>query len=722
MNGRDLPPWKVAGWRSGLLAWVLGLLAFETLTGLSIWLLPFGVPNQFTLLLHTAVGLVFLVPYGWFQAKHWWYNRRAPVLSHVTLTGYFSLAATLVAVGSGLVLTGQGLFGRRIGPWWDFVHIASTLAVVGSVVAHLVIDVRRFAPAGGAGGTAASSGGGGSGGPEGSPGSGDPGDPGRRLRAAVLAALLRAAAIVLVLAAGIGVLSTTYGSGGAGYASGGAAPDRSIGTATDRSPFAPSLARTASGGIVDPRLLGGSASCGSGGCHEQIRQEWRPTAHRYAAMDTAFQAVQRLFAEERGKRATKYCAGCHDPISLLAGTKTPGEQPLTHEIGRDEGVSCLACHAMEQADVRGNADFVVNVPERYLFWTEQGSVGQRLYHFLLRTYPDRHREALQPIFLKTPEFCGTCHKQFVGPRVNGVGWVGLQNQYDDWRKSHWNHPGEPDRTVQCRECHMPLVPSTDPAAGDVLDYNRAADDGMHRSHRFLGANQYLPLIHDLPGAEEHVALTEKWLRGEIEIPEIADKWRAGEAVPVELEAPDRVGPGDTVRVRVRVTNHKPGHHFPTGPLDFIEAWVHLLVTDSTGRVLFESGAPDAKGAVGDDAFVFRGEPVDRMGRLITRHELWNLVGVRWARSVYPGFSDQETFRFVAPGAGASGAVPTEGRVLRIEAELLYRKFNPTFMDFLEGDGPEMDVPITVVSRAERTVRVTPAGALDARAEVAGAGE
>ncbi len=40
---------------------------------------------------------------------------------------------------------------------------------------------------------------------------------------------------------------------------------------------------------------------------------------------------------------------------------------------------------------------------------------------------------------------------------------------------------------------MPLVDSTDPASGDVLDYNRAAGDGKHRSHRFLGANQFIPL-------------------------------------------------------------------------------------------------------------------------------------------------------------------------------------------------------------------------------------
>jgi hypothetical protein len=705
MTQRKLPPWKTAAWRSRLVAWVLGLLAFETLTGLAIWLLPFSVANQYAVLVHVAVGLVFLVPFAWFQAKHLWYNRRAPVLRHVTLTGYFSMAATLIAVVSGLVLTAQGLFGRAIGAWWDFAHIASTLAVVGSVVAHLVIDVRRFRGASPA-----------------ARGSGGASDGG--LRTAVGATVLRAGSIAVVLAATIGLLaalhapadpaagttSTAYGEEGA---TGDPAPTPAAvedaeaerapygagaGHDFDGSPFEPSLARTRSGETVDPGLLGGSASCGSGGCHEQIWREWQPGAHRYAAMDTSFQAVQRLFAEERGRRATKYCAGCHDPISLLAGTKVSEGEPLTHPIGRDEGVSCLACHAMTQADVRGNADFVGVVPERYLFWAEEGGVRERLHHFLLRTYPDYHRETLQPTFLKTPEFCGTCHKQFVPPRVNGVGWVGLQNQYDDWRKSRWNHPGDPGRTVQCRECHMPLAPSTDPAAGDVLDYNRTADDGRHRSHRFLGANQYLPLIHDLPGGEEHVELTERWLRGDMEISEIADKWRSGDAVPVELDLPGRVRPGDSTRIGVTVTNHKPGHHFPTGPLDFIESWVHLRVTDPAGRVVFESGALDDREAVSEDAIVFRGEPVDRSGRHLVRHELWRMVGVRWARSVFPGFSDRETFGFRVPTS-------LDGDALRVEAELLYRKFGPNFLEFLQGDGQEMRAPITVISRAEGTIGI-----------------
>jgi hypothetical protein len=82
-----------------LLACVAGLLAFETLTGLSILLLPFSVPNQVAVLVHTAVGLVCVIPYAWYQLRHWRAYRERQ-LTHVQLTGYFSMVAI-----SGLVLS-----------------------------------------------------------------------------------------------------------------------------------------------------------------------------------------------------------------------------------------------------------------------------------------------------------------------------------------------------------------------------------------------------------------------------------------------------------------------------------------------------------------------------------------------------------------------------------------------------------------------------------------
>src|SRR4029453_11502735 len=120
-------------------------------------------------------------------------------------------------------------------------------------------------------------------------------------------------------------------------------------------------------------------------------------------------------------------------------------------------------------------------------------------------------------------------------------------------------------------CHMPLTASKDPASGDDLDYNRAGNDGKHRSHRFIGANQVMPALLKLPGAARQIELTDKWLRGDFDVPEIAEKWARGPAVGLELDAPASALPGDEIAIRAIITSNKVGHDFPTGPLDIIQS-------------------------------------------------------------------------------------------------------------------------------------------------------
>ena len=178
--------------------------------------------------------------------------------------------------------------------------------------------------------------------------------------------------------------------------------------------------------------------------------------------------------------------------SLFAGTKNVFTEDLSSLHGYQEGVSCIVCHSIQETDLAGNANYVMRQPERYIGETQKGAVAKFVSDFLIRTYPKKHLEEFSKTLFKTPEYCAACHKQFIDEEVNQVGWVQLQNQYDNWKNSRWNHPGDPTKTIECRECHMPLVASLDPASGDALDYNRSETDDKHRSHRFLGANQFMP--------------------------------------------------------------------------------------------------------------------------------------------------------------------------------------------------------------------------------------
>jgi len=678
-------------WKHVILRFVSGILLFETITGLLIYFLPFSITNQVNVLLHSIIGLIFIIPFTYYLIRHWNIYRTMP-LNHYKFTGYVLAIISIVLIISGVLLTYQGAFQMKISKTWDLVHIIGTFALIAFLMPHIVlVMVRNY----------------------------------KANWSVAMVPVIRAqwyyiikstlVCLVLFVFVGLWVLlyqpikwknefpqeySYLYGE--------------------DR-PFAPSLAKTDTESAFDPRSIGGSESCGTIGCHQEIYQEWQVSAHRYAAMDVAFQKVQSVMGEQNGPESTRYCGGCHDPISLFSGSKNiyTSSDDLTNDMGYQEGISCIACHAIKETDVKGNANYVLTQPNRYMYELKDGETSKFLSDFLIRSYPKYHVETLQHKLFKSPEFCAACHKQFIDEEVNNVGWVQLQNQYDKWKNSKWNHPGDASKTIECRECHMPLVAdSTEPGSGDDMDYNRDKNDGKHRNHRFLGANQFMASALKLPDAKEHEELIEKWLQGKIEIPEIADKWVEGPAVPIEIVGPDNVVPGEEIKITAVLTNNKPGHDFPTGPIDIIQAWVELIVTDQDGNEVFASGKVDENHFIEPGSFVFKVEPVDQYGNLIDKHNLWEMVGVRFNRSMFPGFSDQADFSFSCPSeVSAKKMEPVEERAFKFEApnaqitqlhvtaKLKYRKIDQFLVNYLFGDNSGITTPITIISEDTKTIIV-----------------
>jgi hypothetical protein len=276
---------------------------------------------------------------------------------------------------------------------------------------------------------------------------------------------------------------------------------------------------------------------------------------------------------------------------------------------------------------------------------------------------------------------------------------------------------------------MPLVNSRDPAAGDALDYNRSKADRKHRSHRFIASNQLMPvaLRDNLRGWQEQLRQTEAWLRGEFEVPEIRDKWANGPIVKIALVAPESVAPGENVPLRVIMASNKVGHDFPTGPLDIIQSWLEVTVTDDAGRTVFSSGKRDAKNFIEPGTFLFKAEPVDQHGNLIDRHNLWEMVGVRFRRALFPGYSDSVDYLVPCSGAlvnegtntstmrpPATGELevpappvpaPTQPGEYRINVALQYRKVDQFLLNFLFGESNRITSPVTEIARVAKTVTV-----------------
>jgi hypothetical protein len=676
------------GWSSWWTRLCLIALVFEGATGLLVTFAPFHAAVQWGVLIHTGLGLALLMPLTWYLWLHWRDYRRYN-LSDSVLLGYVAGVAVLVCAVSGLVVTWQGLFALRMSPAWRQVHLWSTWAVLAAAALHLVLVLARGKAANVA-------------------------RPALRTGAWTLAGT---AAGLLLIAAGAWIYA------GPVYVN--ELPKDYVFLYGANRPFAPSLARTSTGGGLDDDSLANSQTCGTAGCHSQIYAEWQPSAHRYAAMDPLFQKVQTVMAEQNGPESTRYCAGCHDPISLFSGTKNLFVKELSGLRGYQEGVSCLSCHGIHETDLQGNANYVMSQPSAYLWQWQQKGLGKISSDFLIRTYPAEHQKLSKRLY-KAPEYCAACHKQFIDQEVNRVGWVQLQNQYDNWKASHWFAKGDPARTVECRECHMPLVDSQDPARGDAADYNRTPDDGKHRSHRFIAANTLVPKLLELEGWQEQVRETESWLQGRTKVPEIAKKWAEGPVISLALDVPESVEAGGKLPVRVVLTANKVGHDFPTGPLDIIQSWVELHVVDETGTRIFSSGTRDKRNFIEPGTFLFKAEPVDQHGNLIDRHNLWEMVGVRYRRALFPGYSDTAEFLVDCPastGLARRDALSRAGQEsvqqidvpvarpghYRVEAALLYRKVDQFLINFLLGEDSGLTAPVIEMTRATASVRVRPAG-------------
>ena len=680
-----------SGWTAGLtLSVVLGL-AVESITGLWILLAPFSVVAQLQVLLHTAAGLLLVAPYAVYQWRHYkdWAGQ---TLSVVKLIGYTSMVLTAACIVSGLVVTWDSIFGRRLSRFWDEVHLVTGVGVAVLIVLHLAFAYgRRRAALQKVAGFAARF---------------------RRAWGGFAAAAIGVYAVLSVTASFLpGVVKEHPLPGGYTL------PKYAQKAEYQGSPFAPAYARTVNNDLVNPAVLANSASCGTAGCHDQIVAEWEPSAHRFSAMNPPFQAVQKMFAHDRSPADTRFCAGCHDPISLFAGAKDVANMSLAAP-GMQEGSSCAVCHSISKVDQRGNADYVLTPPTKYLGESKKG-LRKVVSDFLIRSYPRQHLADYNRSVLRTPEFCGACHKQFIPEDLNRFGVTPAQNQYDEWRKSHWFKPDHPEKTLSCRDCHMRLVRnSRDPGAGQTGDVRRTADDNSHRHHGFIATNLFMPDVMKLPGYQEHNRLTVEWIQGRTVLPEIAGLLPSGPAASIELLAPKTAEPGRPLEFLAVVRNRKAGHNFITGPLDFIRAWIHVRVTDAGGSLLAEWGGIDpvthdildspgvlhtsGEGLRNRGTMVLESVPLDTEGKPIVRHDLWRKGGGTGSRLIFPGYSDKQSYTVQIP-ATARGPIT-------VAAELDFRRYRQEFLNLVVPDmEKESGVPQPTVVADTATVAIPVSG-------------
>jgi hypothetical protein len=609
-----------------------GVFLFLLLSGIVPFLARYGVFSQWILLLHILAGLLAVVPLTVILWRHGQAaNKEVP--TRWWSPGLWAGLGWTVLGGSGLWLVGKGLWGVFVPYRMHYFHLVAGIAFGVLGIFHIARGLVR---------------------------SPFPQEPYAQLaRPLVLWTLVFALGAAFVgIARRPGIRAT--------------------------GDFAPSNARTETGQVIPANLLVNSESCGAARCHSTIYEEWVPSAHHFSGSDPFYATVKASYVQAQGVGSGKYCAGCHEPISLISGETIPAHTAPTSQAGS----SCIFCHVLRNPDTRGNANYFATAPDPYLFEFSSSPALRTVSQVLIRLHPEQHKRDYDAKHSQTVEFCGTCHKQYLDKRVNGWGFVQLQNQYDDWKNGPWHT--DKTRELQCQNCHMHEIQAEDPARNVK---------GIIHEHRILASNAFVPEMLQLPGASHQIELVKQWLTGQAVIPEIAKAWPTGPIVTVNLAPENPFVAGQTATVEALVINTKVGHAFPTGPLDVIQSWLEFTVTDARNRPIFSAGTLDASGRLVGKTLELRSFLLDRKGQVLYNHALWDAVGARDKRVILPGASDSEEFRFPVP-RGVAGP-------LRCRVRLLYRKFNPDSLAAIFVNSVPPPVPITEISSASIDVDVQP---------------
>ena len=140
-----------------------------------------------------------------------------------------------------------------------------------------------------------------------------------------------------------------------------------------------------------------------------------------------------------------------------------------------------------------------------------------------------------------------------------------------------------------------------------------------------------------------------------------------------------------------------------------------------GRIVFASGQRDDRNFLEPGTFLFKAEPVDQYGNLIDRHNLWEMVGVRYRRSLFPGYTDTVEYSILCPSGGPRVPARTSGDVrefsvltlktgtLRITATLHYRKIDQFLLNYVMGESAHLTSPVVDIASASAEVSVLAKG-------------
>jgi Flp pilus assembly protein TadD len=421
--------------------------------------------------------------------------------------------------------------------------------------------------------------------------------------------------------------------------------------------------------------------------------------HRNSGREPFYKESVDILERTRGSELTQHCESCHAPVSVFSGALQKGSKES--RAMDDEGVTCSVCHSITEARLDGTGSYTIRRPA--LLAREDGTpvYGNVSDAAIMADIPGHRRAVMRPL-LKTPEFCGTCHKSAVTPPLNNYKFLRGFSAYDEWQQSAASRETvapfyKRETRADCRTCHMPRVQATN---------DLAAKNSTIASHRWVGANTTTPLFY---GQARQVELTEKFLSDHIltvDIFALRRESTGATIAPLNQSSENRLElqPGEEVTAEVVVFNRKAAHSFPPELRDMYEPWVEFEVLDSSGKTIFHSGFIKPDGTLDERAHVYKTILVDDAGRSITRHQVWLARVKAYDNSIPPGRSDIARYRFRLPndesGCGPSG--------VKLRARVNYRRFIQEYTDYVlkRHNASHLKVPVVLMAEAELRIVTT----------------
>jgi tetratricopeptide (TPR) repeat protein len=457
-------------------------------------------------------------------------------------------------------------------------------------------------------------------------------------------------------------------------------------------PFLPSNATTASGQFLDPRTVPSAQYCGH--CHKESYHQWRQSTHSNAFRAQWYRRNVNLLIEEKGVEYSRHCEGCHNPVALLAGSLSP-EMPAQRPF-EQEGVTCMACHAIQSVNTTGTGSYVLGTPA--VLVDEAGKpITRPVTDAEILANLDRHSQAVMKPFYRTPEFCASCHKAAIPRALDDYKWLRAFTVYDEWQASSWSKESplpfyRKDAVSTCQNCHMNREALT-PGHADP-----GAKDGQLASHRWLGGNSLIPAMYKFDEQADRLIAFLK--NGVLNIDIFALEKENAAATPKDevLVAPlgqtrFNLAAGETLVADVVIQNKGIGHGFIPEQRDFYEAWVNFTFRDAEGKVLSESGFLQPDGNLDPAAHSFTNRLVNAKGELNGLHEIWRNRVLAYNNVLMSGRSQLVRYRFRIP--------PALHGPFTLTATVKYRRFDQHFLDFAFRE-KHFDEPVLEVASASRS--------------------